>query len=136
MSVESVVVPGRIKIPYQWAAGPVSSRFLTSLRDKGEFWGMRCAACRKVNVPPQSRCPFCDGVCAAWQQVGPQGVLETWTQTADRTFGIIRLNNADTGLVHWVSEYDVLRPGLRMEPVFSTERKGHILDIHHFRPVK
>jgi uncharacterized OB-fold protein len=52
--------------------------------------------------------------------------------------GVIRLDGADTGLVHLVGDVDInrLRNGIRVEPVFSAERKGHILDIRYFRPIE
>ena len=130
---ESIVVTGRIRIPYQWAAGPFVSRFLTALRDKKELWGVGCSVCKKVIVPPQARCPFCDGACDTPKQVGPKGTLETWTRSGDRTFGVIRLNGADTGMVHLLEGEP--RTGQTVEPVFNDERKGHILDIRHFRAV-
>jgi uncharacterized OB-fold protein len=51
--------------------------------------------------------------------------------------GVIRLDGADTGLVHFVGGVDFvkLRSGIRLEAVFNTERRGHILDIRYFQPV-
>lgn len=122
-----ISVPGQIRIPYLWAAGPVAGRFLAGLREK-ELWGIRCSNCSKVICPPEARCPLCDGACREWIRVGPLGTLVTWSGL----LGIIRLDGADTGLVHHVR--GKLEPGLRLEPVFADQRRGHIQDILYFRP--
>lgn len=144
----SIVCEGQIKIPYAWPAGKLGSRFLVALRDRMQLLGLRCPSCKKVLVPP-TRCLNCDQIGSEWIQVGPQGILETWTVVripvsavqilpVPYVMGLIRLDGADTGLVHLVGEvdFDTLRTGIRVEPVFSSERRGHILDIRYFQPIK
>jgi hypothetical protein len=143
----SVICEGKIKIPYSWPAGKLGSHFLAALRDRSQILGLRCPSCKKVLVPP-TRCLSCDRVGTEWVQVGPQGVLETWTVVrtpvssiqvlpAPYAVGVIRLDGADTGLVHIVGgvDFNKLRIGIRVEPVFSQNRSGHILDIRYFRPI-
>ena len=142
-----IICEGQIKIPYAWPAGQAGSRFLVALRDRMQILGLRCPSCRKVLVPP-TRCLACDQMGTEWVEVGPEGVLETWTvvRTAIPSIqvlpvpyavGVIRLYGADSGLVHFVSGVDFgeLHTGIRLEPVFSTQRRGHILDIRYFQPV-
>ena len=52
------------------------------------------------------------------------------------TYGIIRLDGADTGLTHILGEVELtaLKIGMRVEPVFQEERVGNMLDIKYFRP--
>lgn len=143
-----IICEGQIKMPYSWPAGRAGSRFLRALRDDTLILGLRCPSCRKVWVPP-SRCLACDRTGTEWVEVGPLGTLETWTvvRTAvpsiqilpvPYAMGVIRLDGADTGLVHFlgVEEFSRLFSGLRVEPVFNTERRGHILDIRYFRPAR
>ncbi len=143
----SVICEGKIKIPYSWPAGKLGSHFLAALRDRMQILGVRCPSCTKALVPP-TRCLSCDQVGTEWVQVGPQGVLETWTVVRSPVssiqalpvpyaVGVIRLDGADTGLVHIVGDVDIngLRNGIRVEPVFSPDRRGHILDIRYFRPI-
>jgi uncharacterized OB-fold protein len=53
-------------------------------------------------------------------------------------YGIILLDGASTGMVHFLGEVDSeeIKPGMRVEAVFKEERIGDILDIRYFRPVK
>jgi hypothetical protein len=50
---------------------------------------------------------------------------------------VIKLDGADTGFTHLLGEVDEkkLKIGLKVEPVFARERKGHILDIRYFKPI-
>lgn len=142
-----VLCAGQIKIPYTWPAGQAGSRFLVALRDRMQLLGVRCPACQKVWVPP-IRCLTCHQIGTEWVQVGPQGTLETWTIVRTSVLpiqvlpvpyatGVIRLDGADTGLVHFLGglEFSKLFSGLRVEPIFNTQRRGHILDICYFQPV-
>jgi uncharacterized OB-fold protein len=82
-----------------------------------------------------------------WAEVSPEGILETYTivyksepvHTVDVpfAFGIIKLDGADTGIVHRLGEIDLkkIRIGMRLRAVFSEERKGDIRDIRYFKPV-
>jgi len=82
-----------------------------------------------------------------WVEVGPEGTLLTFTvvyrkknhhpREAPLAYGIIRLDGADTSIVHLLGETDVakLEHGMRVRALFSKERKGHIMDINCFRPV-
>ncbi len=140
------VLEGRIKIPYAWPAGRMGSRFLRGLRDEKKLWAIRCPACNRVTVPP-GRCLTCDQIGTEWVEVGPAGVLECWTVVRDSepgiqvlptpyAIGLIRLEGADTPLVHLIGEVkpERIRAGMRVEPVFDRKRRAHILDIRYFRP--
>jgi len=51
-------------------------------------------------------------------------------------FGTIKLDGADTGIIHLLGEIDFekIRIGMRVKAVFNEERKGDIRDIKYFRP--
>jgi len=80
-------------------------------------------------------------------EIGPCGVLEAFTvvkyvesihpRQAPFIIGIVRLDGANSGLTHFIDEvdHDQLKAGMRVTAVFSETRKGHILDISHFRPL-
>ena len=54
-----------------------------------------------------------------------------------RCLALIRLDGADTALVHRVKvNRATLRVGLRVMAVFAENRSGSILDIVHFRHLK
>jgi uncharacterized OB-fold protein len=53
------------------------------------------------------------------------------------TYGIIKLDGADTGMAHIIGEVNPenLKIGMRIQAVFKDGRVGSILDIKYFRPV-
>ena len=52
-------------------------------------------------------------------------------------YGVIKLDGADTGLVHIVGEVtpEEVKEGMRVKAVFEEERTGKILDVKYFKPV-
>lgn len=146
-TAEELVLSGRIKVPYTWWVGETGSRFFVSLRDEGKILGTWCPDCDMVFVPPRKACGRCFNQDMSWREVGPRGTLVTYTTPGYRedihpldppfAYGIIKLDGADTGLTHLLSEYEEgqLKCGLRVAPVFSGNPEGTILDIRYFRPV-
>ena len=146
--VENIIYSGRIKVPYKWYVGEVGSRFLTALRDDKEIWGIRCPECRKVYVPPVKNCGECFALTDEWVRVEETGTLEAFTvvryahamQPVEPPFayGLIRLDGADGALPHLIGEADLdeLKAGMRLKAIFADERKGSILDIKHFAPIR
>jgi uncharacterized protein len=145
--VEPMVYRSGINVPYDWWAGETAARFFISLRDEQKILGTRCGACQKVFVPPRKTCPQCFHETMSWEEVGPEGTLLTFTtarrqlaalpQTVPVMFGLIRLDGADTGLLHRLAEVapEDLWTGMRLRPVFSETRSGNIMDITCFVPL-
>jgi uncharacterized OB-fold protein len=143
-----LVHQGVIRVPYTWAAGAVASRFYAGLRDR-KIYGVRCPRCRVVLVPPKKTCHRCFGDLSEWVEVGDLGTLQTFTVVhyhepemhplrAPFAYGIIKLDGADTGMTHLISEADLraLKEGMRMKVVFKEKPEGNYLDIQYFKPVK
>jgi len=132
---------------YSYSAGPVRSKFLLHLRDHQKILGTRCSQCEKVYVPARSICLECFESMEDWVEVSNEGVLETYTvvygsndsgSASDiSAFGIIKLDGADTGIVHRLGEVDFkkLKIGMKMKAVYEPERRGDIRDIRYFRPI-
>jgi len=147
-TVESLVYESRIKVPYTWSVGETGSRFLIGLRDHKKIFGTRCLKCDKVYLPPRKNCGQCFSENLEWVELGSQGTLITYTMVRYESsampmkppfaYGIILLDGASTGMVHFLGEVDPeeIKPGMRVEAVFKEERIGDILDIRYFRPVK
>jgi uncharacterized OB-fold protein len=137
-----------MQVPYNYSAGPVASRFLAALRDEKKILGIRCQNCGLVYVPPRGSCGKCFSELSEWVELSGRGTVETFTevnypeptQPVDVPFilAVIRLEGADTGLAHLLGELEErdLTIGTRVEPVFQEKRRGHILDIKYFRPIK
>lgn len=144
--VENIVVEGKLDIPYRYYAGPVATRFYDALETERRILGMRCPACQKVYLPPRATCGACFREMNEWVEVGPGGELVNFTVVhyqepiqpfpAPLAYGIIRLDGADTGLVHVLGEVDPekVTVGMRVQAVFSEKPEGNIRDIRYFKP--
>ena len=145
---DAVIVPGAIIMPYKYSVGSVGAKFFIELRDKKRILGIRCPQCNRVYVPPRSVCGTCFNKLDEWAEVASKGTLLTYTVVhyslpvhpvqPPFAYGIIQLDGADTGLTHFLGEVDLqdIAIGMRLEAVFKAERKGNILDIDYFRPLR
>lgn len=146
--VEEIVHEGKISVPYTWTVGSTLSKFYCELRDNGKIWGNRCPSCGAVFVPPKAKCIYCYKDPADWVELPGTGTLESYTvvryeetmlhpRKAPFVYGLVRMDGADTALVHLVDEVDPeeVKVGMRVEAVLAEEREGNILDIKYFRPV-
>ena len=143
---EGIVIDGKVNLPFSYSAGATASRFFVELRDRQRIMGKRCPGCGRVIVPPPLFCKQCFVETAEWLEVGPRGTLITYTvvfrrqphhpMDAPLPYGIIRLDGADTSIVHLLGEVepDHIRDGMRMRAVFRKKRQGNILDIAYFKP--
>ena len=139
---------GEFPVRHRYTAGVAGTAFFTALRDRGVFLGSRCEACSYTYVPARLFCERCFAELAADTEVGPGGVLVSFTigfvgmegepLAEPETTGLVRLDGADSVLLHRVFDADEpLEIGERVEVVVRPEgeREGTILDIEGFRPV-
>jgi len=143
---EELIYKSRIKVPYTWSVGKTNSRFLRELRDNKKIFGIKCGECSRVYIPPKKQCPHCFIQNEEWIELPGTGQLASYTirryesravpQNAPDIYGLIKLDGADNGIVHFLSEveHDSLEIGMKVEAVFKDKREGHILDIEYFRP--
>ena len=135
----------KIEAEFDYSYGKIS-RFFREIMENQRIMGTKCPKCGIVFCPPTSDCPKC-WVPTEWVDVGPQGTMLHYTlinlpalwneKEVPFTLGLIKLDGADTGLMHFVDENDLLKlkNGLRVEAVFEEERKGYITDIAHFKVI-
>lgn len=146
--VEEIIFPGKICVPYTWTVGSTLSRWYVELRDEGRIWANRCPSCSRVFVPPKAKCIHCYRDVSDWVELPGTGTVETCTvvrysepglhpKEAPFAYGIIRMDGADTGMLHFIDGIDPekVKVGMRVQAVFSDERSGNILDIRHFGPI-
>jgi uncharacterized OB-fold protein len=137
---------GRIPIRHRYTPGVAGEAFFRALKDRGEFVASRCESCGITYCPARLFCERCfAGPLEADVTVGPGGTLMAFTVGyvgieeellgEPRAVGLIRLDGADTVLMHFLVDAGELAPGLRVEPVFEPKpkRTGSILDISGFR---
>lgn len=146
--IEPMVYKSRINVPYHWWAGETASKFLISLRDGKKILGTKCAKCNRVYVPPRKACPDCFSENSEWVELPDEGTLVAFTVARRQLaslpkkvpviYGLIRLDGADTGLLHFIDEVDPvdLKIGMRVKARYADERKATIRDIEYFRPAQ
>ena len=132
----------KMEAEFDYSYGRIS-QFFKELMENEKIMGTKCPKCGVVFCPPTSDCPKC-WVTTDWVEIGQKGILLHYTiiglpplwvkRRVPFTLGLIKLDGADTGLMHFVNETDKakLRNGLRVKAVFAQERKGYITDIEHF----
>ena len=140
---------GEAEIPYNWHCGHYWSRFFLRLRDDKKIYGTKCPSCGRIYVPPRELCGPCFAKMEEWVEVGPEGVITGFTvirhpyinPSTGRLVKVpctdvyVRLDGADTDLMHWLDETDEskIAVGMRVKAVFREQRKGTIHDIEHFK---
>jgi hypothetical protein len=147
---EVLRAPHVLEYPYLRSVGPVIGAFLTALRD-GHILGARSQAAdgsATVVVPPTEYDPVTGADVGELVEVGPGGVVTTWSwaltpkkdQPLDRPFAwaLVRLDGADTGMLHVVDagSPDAMVTGMRVTARWrpAGERQGQVQDIECFVP--
>jgi uncharacterized OB-fold protein len=142
-----ILVEGRVPIRHRYTPGVSGEVFFTALRDRGKFVASRCEGCAITYCPPRLFCERCfEGPLEADIEVGPEGTVESFSvgytgvegEPLDEpvTVALVRLDGADTVLVHFLVDSDHLMIGQRVQPVFlpKGKRTGSILDLRGFTP--
>jgi len=148
------ILEDQVAIPYENAYGQTWTRFFEGLKAE-KIFGSRCGKCNRVLVPMRSYCPRCFIEIDDAIEVSQEGAIMAWVLTEYEYFGmptkppfisaLIRLDGTDCEFVHLVGGIDLSNPdqvrntvknGMKVRAVWKEEKKGHILDIKYFEPVK
>ena len=137
-------VHGGLPVAFHYTPGVGNTAFFEALRDRGVFLGSRCTACGVTYLPARIFCERCFAELAADTECGPGGTLDSFTvgdvgidgEPLDEamTIGLIKLDGADTVLMHRLLGEGPWQIGARVEAVVKPERRGSILDVEGFRP--
>lgn len=144
--IEPMVYKSRISVPYHWWAGETASRFLIALRDERKILGTRCTGCGKTYLPPRKNCPSCFEAAMDWVECAREGTVLAFTVARRQLaslprkvpviFVLVRLDGADTALLHYLEGVDPgsVRIGMRVAARFAQERGARMQDIECFVP--
>lgn len=146
MSEDVLTAPNILEYPYTRTVGPVMGRFFTSLRE-GRIEGIRTPS-GKVVCPPTEYDPWTSEPVdpESWVEVGPGGTVVSWAWVTTPhekhplrkpfAWALVRLDGADTAMVHVVDAGDASRmhTGMRVRARLREERVGEIKDIECFVP--
>lgn len=137
-------VHGELPVAFHYTPGVGNTAFFEALRDRGVLLGSRCVACAFTYLPARIFCERCFAELAADTECGPGGTLESFTigyvgidgEPLDEpvTIGLVKLDNADTVLMHRLLGDDPWEIGTRVVAMVKPQRGGSILDVEGFRP--
>ena len=139
-----LTAPHVVEYTYQRSVGPMLGRFFTALRDR-RILGARTRDGRVV-VPPREYDPETGEAVEDVVEVGDAGVVTTWCWVREPrekqplarpfAFALVKLDGADTALLHAVDAGDEtrMRSGLRVRARWRVETVGAIGDIACFEP--
>ncbi|MFM0007336.1 OB-fold domain-containing protein [Paraburkholderia dipogonis] len=134
-------------ITYRHALGETASWFYVQLREHGKLYGRRCPQSGRVLVPPRAFSDQTLEPTSEWVEVGPRGVIETFTIVYEAfnhlpdppyAFGYVLLENADTAIGGYFKGVDLSDPqkaaarlavGTPVITRFAQERKGDMADM-------
>ncbi|MFC1868935.1 Zn-ribbon domain-containing OB-fold protein [Thermodesulfobacteriota bacterium] len=145
--MNSLTLDFSLPLDFRHYAGSAGSRFLMELRDNKRIMGTKCPECNRVLVPARKVCPRCLVTLNEFVEVSDKGTLITFARVNHKeplqalpgwfVYGIVKLDGADTNLVHLIAGVDpeFLKYGMPVQAVFRDERKGSILDIKYFKPL-
>ncbi len=135
-------VSSTLEFPYRRSLGPVIGAFSLALREHRILAAKTAAG--TVLMPPVEFDPATSAPVVELVEVGPAGVVTSWTWVAHPTsrhpldhpfaFALITLDGADTPLVHAVDAAGpaAMRTGMRVVPRWRSEQTGVITDIEAF----
>ncbi len=147
MRDEVIVQETALSIPYAWAAGRHATRFFEEIAEHRNLYGTRCPQCQRVLFPARKACSRCFADTTDWVRVGPGGVVKSFTIVhysepsiqplpPPFVYALIQLDGSDTAFIHLLTEveFNTIKTGMRVEPVFAEQPQGNILDITYFKP--
>jgi Predicted nucleic-acid-binding protein containing a Zn-ribbon len=135
-------VSGGLPVGFRYTPGVGNTAFLLALRDRGVLLGSRCAACSFTYLPARSFCERCMAELAPDTECGPGGELVSWTVghvgidgdalTEPVTLGLVKLEGADSVLMHMLDGEGPWQIGDRVHVVLRAERTASMMDIEGF----
>ena len=138
------IVAGDLPVRFRYTPGVGNGAFLEALRDRGVLLGSRCASCEVTYLPARLFCERCFAELEADTECGPEGTLESFTVAhvgldgeplpATDTYGLVRLDGADTVMLHRLRDVASPEIGMRVRAVIRDRRTASIDDLEGFAP--
>lgn len=129
---DAQVLETRLSLPYTLTTGGAAGTFLAELGKK-RILGSRCDACDRTMAPPQDYCPLCGTPSETFVQMPETGAVTAVTRTAKGRLAFIRLDGADTDLLHRLAEDDAdVAVGARVRAVWAQTPEQSVLDLDCF----
>jgi uncharacterized protein len=137
-------------LDYQHAYGHYYGTLFDSVANDRRIRGVRCPACRNVLVPPREYCDQCFVETEDWIDVPDTGVVQACSVVHIEFMGQrvpppyvyaeIVLDGTSTRLIHTVAGLSAeearaggVKPGSRVQAVWSERTTGSLADVDYFR---
>jgi uncharacterized OB-fold protein/putative sterol carrier protein len=142
-----------LSIPQRFATGPVMGKFLNAFKEK-RILANKCPQCGRLQLPPREICAECRVRATEWVEVGPEGVIATpditYYASPDPLTGETRetpyisahflLKGCKDHETLWhelkMTDFDKVKRGAKVRPVWSEKRVGAITDIQYFEIIE
>jgi uncharacterized protein len=129
---QTQVLESSINLPYSLTTGLAAGSFLAELAQH-RILGSRCKECDLVIAPAQDYCSRCGSTTEGFLVMPDTGTVTAITRTEKAALVLIRLDGADTNLLHRLAEPgSVATVGSRVRAVWATTPSQSILDIDYF----
>jgi uncharacterized protein len=135
-------VRGGMPVGFHYTPGVGNTAFFEALRDRGVLLGSHCESCNFTYLPARIFCERCFAELRPDTECGPGGTLESFTVgyvgidgdplEVPVTVGLVKLDAADTVLMHRLIGDGPWAIAARVEALFADDRAGSILDIVGF----
>lgn len=133
---QTQVLESSISLPYTLTTGAAVGSFLAELANR-RILGSRCESCKIVIAPAQDYCSRCGSATNDFLEMPDTGTVTAITRTEVAALVFIRLDGADTQLLHRLANTDSdVSVGTRVRAVWSAAPGQSILDIDHFEKFK
>jgi uncharacterized OB-fold protein len=136
------IVAGDLPVRFRYTPGVGGTAFFEALRDRGVLLGSRCSSCEVTYLPTRLFCERCFAELAADTECGPGGTLESFTVAhvgidgeplaEPVTWATVKLDGADTVMVHRLIDTPAPEVGLRVRAVVREQRTASIQDLEGF----
>ncbi len=135
-------VHGELPVAFHYTPGLGNTAFFEALRDRGVLLGSRCEVCDYTYLPARVFCERCFAELQPDTECGPEGTLESFTvghvdidgEPLEQpvVLGLIKLDGADTVLMHRLVGHGSWTIGQRVAAVWKSDRSGSVLDLEGF----
>lgn len=136
-------VEGDFPVHYIYTAGIAGEKFLMGLKEQ-KFLATDCPPCSMTYLPAKMFCEDCFVELGddTYKEVGPNGEVFSFTEVfvdfrgdplaEPYTVALVQIDGSSTKFFHKLVGVDNPSIGMKVKPVWASERKGSILDLEGF----
>jgi uncharacterized OB-fold protein len=141
--IPTTEVEGDFGVHFHYTAGLANEKFFYGLKDQ-KLLANTCDNCNFTYLPPKFFCEDCFAELGeeGYKEVGPGAELFSFSKVyVDKTgkrltdpyfIGLVQVDGTNTKFFHRLVDISEPKMGMKLKPVWETERKGSLLDLKGF----